>query len=172
MMWQGTTKVGFGVHDKYVIAWYCESKGEVTDATRARKNVGTPCYEGGYNACYNALALKYANKLRNNHDVAPLKLNQRAAREIDYHLSAQRPGEFRMPDPESRGWKYTGCYQSVFLQTDAALRPKVSSTSAAPAYWYDGVKSYDYARNARKTISTGFAEEGVPCSQSMTLSYR
>jgi len=69
-----------------------------------------------------------------------------------------------MPDPGERGWKYTGCYQSVFLQTDLALRPKVSSTSAAPEYWYAGVASYDYTRNAPKTVSTGFAEEHVPCS--------
>jgi hypothetical protein len=164
MLWQGTTKVGFGVHDKRVVAWYCESKGEVTDAARAKANVGTPCYRGGYNDCYNRLALKYANKLRNNHDVAPLKLNEGAAREIDYHLSAQRPGEFLMPEPGARGWKYTGCYQSIFLQTDAALRPKVSSTSAAPEYWYAGVDVYDYARNEPKIISTGFAEEPVPCS--------
>jgi hypothetical protein len=53
MLWQGTTKVGFGVYDKRVVAWYCASKGEVADAARARENVGTPCHSGGYNACYN-----------------------------------------------------------------------------------------------------------------------
>jgi hypothetical protein len=110
MLWQGTTKVGFGVHDKYVVAWYCENKGEIADAARAKANIGTTCFDGGYNECYNKLAMKAANKLRNNHDVAPLKLNARAAREIDYHLSAQRPGEFLMPNPGDRGWKYTGCY--------------------------------------------------------------
>ena len=164
MLWQGTTKVGFGVYDKYVVAWYCASKAELADAARAKTNVGAPCYGGGYNGCYNRLALKAANKVRNNHDVGALKLNEGAAREIDYHLSAQRPGEFLMPHPGARGWKYTGCYQSVFLQTAAALRPKVSSTSAAPEYWYDGVKSYDYARNAPKQVTSGFTEEPIACS--------
>jgi hypothetical protein len=92
MLWKGSTKVGFGVHGKYVIAWYCASKAELADAARAKVNIGAPCYGGGYNKCYNGLALKYANKLRNNHDVAPLKLNEAAARELEYHLSAQRPG--------------------------------------------------------------------------------
>jgi hypothetical protein len=164
MLWQATTKVGFGVHDKYVVAWYCENKGEIADAARAKENIGTTCFDGGYNECYNKLALKAANKLRNNHDVAPLKLNARAAREIDYHLSAQRPGEFLMPNPGARGWKYTGCYQSVFLQTDLALRPKVSSTRAAADYWYNGVKSYDYATNAPKAVSTGWTAENVGCA--------
>jgi hypothetical protein len=70
-----------------VIAWYC-NKGEVTDAEKAKVNVGVQCLGAGYNECYNTLALKQVNKSRNNHDVAPLKLNKKAAREIDYHLSA------------------------------------------------------------------------------------
>jgi hypothetical protein len=62
LMWRGTTRVGFGVHEKYVVAWYCKSKAELADAASARVNVGTPCSGGGYNECYNRLALKYANK--------------------------------------------------------------------------------------------------------------
>jgi hypothetical protein len=88
MVWKGTTKVGFGVHDKYVIGWYCANKGEVTDAAKSRTNVGAVCFEHGYNKCYNALALKYVNKLRNNHDVAPLKMQEDAARAIQYQLSS------------------------------------------------------------------------------------
>jgi len=172
MLWQGTTKVGFGVHDKYVIAWYCAEKAEIAVPARAKTNIGVNCYAGGYNTCYNALALKYANKVRNNHDVAPLKLDKGAAREIDYHLSAQRPGELLMPVPASRGWKYTGCQQSIFLEADLAKRAKVSSTTAAPEYWYGGVKSYDYATNAPKVVSTGYTEEAVACDQSVALAYR
>jgi len=108
-MWRGTTKVGFGVHDKYVVAWYCASKAEVADVAGAKKNIGAACHVGGYNKCYNTRALKFANKSRNNHDVAPLKLNEGAARAIDALLSKIRPAEFLMPDPAARGWKYTGC---------------------------------------------------------------
>jgi len=164
MLWRGAKKVGFGVHGELVVAWYCDAKAEVADAASAVANVGAHCDSRGYNECYNALALKYANKKRSNHDAAPLKLNVGAARAIDYRLSAQRPGEFFMPNPRDRGWQYRGCFQSVYLQTDAAARPKVSSTAAAPEYWYAGVESYSYATHAPKKVSTGYVEEGVPCA--------
>lgn len=163
MLWQGTTKVGFGVHGKYVVAWYCEDKAEATNTERALKNIGKSCLDNGYNDCYNEIALKAVNKSRINHSVSPLKLNEGAAREIDYHLSAQRPGDFYMPDPSDRGWKYTGCYQSVFLESDVALRPKVSSTAAAPQYWYDGASFYDYVRGQPKEGPSGWIEESVGC---------
>jgi hypothetical protein len=77
-----------------------------------------------------------------------------------------------MPNPKQRGWQYTGCFQSVYLETDTDARPKVSSTAAAPEYWYAGVESYSYATHAPKEGATGYVEEGIPCAQSVALAYR
>lgn len=77
-----------------------------------------------------------------------------------------------MPDPSERGWQFTGCFQSIFLETDANKIAKVSSTNAATESWYKGADSYDYVLNKAKTTSTGFVEETVGCSQSIALQYR
>ena len=49
MVWKNTSKVGFGVKDSTVIAWYCASKGNVGGAEDYKANVGKPCIKDGYN---------------------------------------------------------------------------------------------------------------------------
>lgn len=164
------------MHDKYVVAWYCEKKADVADAASARVNIGGACLDSGYNECYNRLALKAVNKYRSNHNAPPLKLNLLAAQTINVQLQYVKSSEFRMPDPNKRGVKYTGCFQSVFLETgDAAKRAKVSSTSVAVDYWYNGIKSYDYNTNASKVPTdaptSGYTSEPVGCLQSVLLAY-
>jgi hypothetical protein len=173
MMWQRTTKVGFGVHDKYVIGWYCENGAQSNDPRRAQQFVGYACNEKGYNDCYNKLALKQVNKLRGNHDVAPLKLNERAARELDFQLFRTEPGKLLLPQPSKRGYRNRGCYQSVFVEADQALIPRVSTSNAAVSYWYDGVEYYDYDHNKPKVVASkqDYAEEGLACMQSVALVY-
>lgn len=173
MMWQRTTKVGFGVHDKYVIGWYCENGAQSNDPRRAQQFVGYACNEKGYNDCYNKLALKQANKLRGNHDVAPLKLNERAARELDFQLFRTEPGKLLLPQPGKRGYRNRGCYQSVFIEADQTLIPRVSTSNAAVSYWYDGVEHYDYDHNKPKAVTSDqdYAEESLACMQSVALVY-
>jgi hypothetical protein len=52
-LWKGTTKVAFGKVSKYVIIWYCKDKPEVTDAAKAKANIGVACIKDGANKCYN-----------------------------------------------------------------------------------------------------------------------
>jgi len=152
------------VNGKYVIAWYC-IKAQSNDAIRASQFIGYPCFDKGYNECYNTLALKEVNKLRNNHDVAALKLNVRAARELDFQLIKTEPGKLLLPQPKNRGYNNRGCYQSVFLQNDQKLVAQVSTTNAAVKYWYEGVGSYDYNTNKPKVPSPQqiYVEEANAC---------
>lgn len=55
MIWAASTKVSFGVKDKWVIAAYCEAKGNdpVGDAAKFKENVGKACFIDGYNKCLN-----------------------------------------------------------------------------------------------------------------------
>jgi len=169
MLWQGTTKVGFGVHKKYVVAWYCEDKAELGDAAKAAKHIGTDCTARGYNECFNTIALKYANKVRNNHDVRPLKLDVPAARAIQVLLRSRAPGKFMLPLPQLRPYYYRGCYQSLYLETDAAAAQKLSSSATAAEYWYGGVKYYDYANNRHKSPTTGWEPVKASCHQAVGL---
>ena len=43
MVWKNTSKVGFGVKNDQVVAWYCEAKGNVGTAEDFKANVGEPC---------------------------------------------------------------------------------------------------------------------------------
>jgi hypothetical protein len=78
MVWKGTKRVGFGVKDRWVIAWYCEDKGAVGDAEAFKKNVGKMCVEKDkkMNSCYNDKALKKHNEYRKAHSAKDLELDK------------------------------------------------------------------------------------------------
>jgi hypothetical protein len=60
------------VKDKYVVAWYCETKANPANAAESIKNVGPVCSYQGYNKCYNDIALVAINKYRKNHETDAL----------------------------------------------------------------------------------------------------
>lgn len=88
MIWENSTKVGFGVKSPWVVAWYCpkgnEPKVGDTGSTDAyKKNVRKTCIENGMNICYNKFALKAHNDKRLLHkDTPPMETNVEAAKAI------------------------------------------------------------------------------------------
>jgi hypothetical protein len=70
MVWKNTSKVGFGVKGAYVIAWYCDSKGNVGGAEDYKANIGTDCIKDGYNTCYAEIALTSHRLKRKEHNAA------------------------------------------------------------------------------------------------------
>lgn len=64
MLWRGTTKVGFGVKGKWVVAWYCESGGATGPPSNFMANVGLHCVKNNINKCYNKLGADQHNALR------------------------------------------------------------------------------------------------------------
>jgi len=158
MVWRGTKRVGFGVFDKYVVAWYCEDKGELSNAIESKANVGRICYKHGYNQCYNDLSLVHVNKMRKNHKAKPLTFDEDAARAIQHELN-RADFDGSMPDSESRPIGFTGCGQSVFYQSDYSQRHEVSTTNMATEAWYKGITSYNFDTNQPKTGNGEYIKE-------------
>lgn len=71
VVWSGTTKVGFGVKGKWVVAWYCETKATPADTVATLNNIGKQCKTKGINNCLNDAALKAHNSKRMIHDTKP-----------------------------------------------------------------------------------------------------
>jgi uncharacterized protein YkwD len=81
VVWKATTKVGFGVKGKYVVAWYCEDQGAIGDEAAFKKNIEESCIQkNGVNKCYNDQALKANNKLRDDHGTEALSWDEKAAK--------------------------------------------------------------------------------------------
>jgi len=69
MMWKGTKKVGFGVRGRWVIAWYCNEKGNTGNKANFIKNVGEHCVASNkVNSCFNDLATEQHNAKRAQHE--------------------------------------------------------------------------------------------------------
>ena len=65
MVWKATTKVGFGVKGKYVIAWYCEATPNTGSTTEFKKNVGEKCVNAAkINVCFNVKQVTSHNEKR------------------------------------------------------------------------------------------------------------
>jgi hypothetical protein len=71
MVWKGTTKVGYGIRDNYVVAWYCEKPGNVDG--EYKDNVEQDCVKDGVDVCFAERALAATNEKRSRHKgAAPL----------------------------------------------------------------------------------------------------
>ena len=89
MVWKATTKVAFGVKDKWVIAWYCETKGNNGGPADYKANVGDKCInDDGVNTCFNDLALKAHNAKRTDHKAKPLRWHAEAAKALQGLMDA------------------------------------------------------------------------------------
>jgi hypothetical protein len=74
MVWKSTTKVGFGVKGKWVIAWYCEAAASTGSPTESVANVGEKCIDSdGVNTCYADRALLAHNTRRAYHESGKLE---------------------------------------------------------------------------------------------------
>ena len=73
VVWKGTGRVGFGIRDKTVVAWYCERGNWPRTESAFRKNVQKNCIEGNkkdkteWNICYNERQLEAHNGYRTIH---------------------------------------------------------------------------------------------------------
>jgi hypothetical protein len=77
LVWSGTTKVGFGVKGKWVVAWYCADKATPADSVASLNNIGRQCKKNGYHSCLNEAALKAHNGKRMLHDTKPFVWDQK-----------------------------------------------------------------------------------------------
>jgi hypothetical protein len=90
MVWKNSSKVGFGVKNNMVIAWYCDAKGNVGGADDFKANVGARCDKDTYNKCYAERALK-AHKLKRKYHEAhtpEIKLDIANSKELQLAMNA------------------------------------------------------------------------------------
>jgi hypothetical protein len=79
VVWAGTTKVGFGVKGKWVVAWYCQDKAAPSETVATKLNIGTQCKKNGIHSCLNDSALEAHNAKRMIHDTKPLVWDKKLA---------------------------------------------------------------------------------------------
>jgi hypothetical protein len=158
MVWSSTTKVAFGIKGKYVVAWYCEVKGnafgikasKTEPAATYEKNVGKSCLtfspnspKTWFNKCYNARQIKAHNDKRSLHESPKLSANDEASHEIQSTLNEMTRGEkVVMPQSSMRSTKFRDCGENVYTGTDAV---KLFNSALATNDWYDGMSEYDFA---------------------------
>lgn len=73
LVWKSSTKAGFGIKGKVVVAWICNKPGNVPyKAEDFKKNISKNCFEkekdGRYNKCFNDLSLTSTNEKRVWHE--------------------------------------------------------------------------------------------------------
>jgi hypothetical protein len=140
MVWKGTTKVAFGVRDKYVVAWYCEG-GDYTNPLESRANIGKLCDTTGYDGCYNELAVAAHNQKRNHHETADLELDADAARAIQLNMNKNN---FKgiMPKPTERNADFAQCAEAVYYDPVKANRAAMRTSNVVSDTWYRGIDEY------------------------------
>lgn len=86
VVWAATTKVGFGVKGKWVVAWYCDAKATPAETSASLQNIGVVCRRGGMNTCLNDVALNAHNAARRHHNTPPLALDETIAKELQLQM--------------------------------------------------------------------------------------
>lgn len=135
MVWSSTTKVAFGIKGKYVVAWYCEKKGNAfgvvasttEPAATYKLNIGASCLSFStstpktwFNKCYNDRQRAAHNVKRAIHESPKLLFNDVASREIQTHLSKMVRGEkVVMPQSTKRSLNFRECGENIYTGTDA-----------------------------------------------------
>lgn len=123
VVWKATTKVGFGIKGKYVVAWYCEDQGATGDADAYKKNIEESCIQAnGVNKCYNDQALKANNKKRDDHGTEELTWDEKAAEEVQKQMDAlKKDGKLDQTNIDLMkvgDGDFKACGQNVYTQDD------------------------------------------------------
>jgi hypothetical protein len=123
LLWRAYGKASFAVHGPWVIGRFCGSSiGAITPDKRTAvdnvHNVNPICTldkklpEGGYNRCYNTMALRYHNEQRSLREgTKTLKFDAAIARYIQAEM--EKPA-FASTGKTTPGGPWAGCGQSTY----------------------------------------------------------
>jgi len=173
MVWKDTIEIGFGIKGRFVVAWYCEKKGN-TPATYGadwKKNVIQDCEDDGMNTCYVEMALKEHNRLRSRHQFS--KKLENKSKKLEKYDAASRWIQEKMNASDFNGkildkGVYNDCGENIYdagATADAAALVALKETNVATTAWYAGQQWYDYDKGtardpgnaARVQLSNAFA---------------
>jgi uncharacterized protein YkwD len=83
MVWKGSTKVGFGIHGRFVVAWFCETEGNKPVTVAAfKENVPKACLAAGHNTCFDEANRKVLDERRGWHEATKTEKNDDAAKAL------------------------------------------------------------------------------------------
>jgi hypothetical protein len=112
-------------------------------------------YTGGYNTCYNEMALKAHNQARRRHEgFKPLALDATMATAIQKVLDGKA---FTGSITAAARGAYSKCGQNMFMLSDLTKSSSVYLENVATKAWYAGSKQYDVATGQPKAGSDSAA---------------
>lgn len=122
VVWKATTKVGFGIKNNFVVAWYCEEQPAIGDVANYKKNILESCIQdNGVNKCFNVHSLEANNKKRDDHGTEALEWDEKAAAEAQKQLN-QLKTDKKLDQVNIDKIVPTGdfkdCSQNVYTQDD------------------------------------------------------
>jgi hypothetical protein len=82
VVWQSTTRAGFGHRGEWVVALYCQTKATPFDQSANQANIGRPCSTQGINSCLNDELRKLHNEKRLLHQSPPLEFDEDLAKKL------------------------------------------------------------------------------------------
>jgi hypothetical protein len=161
MTWQATKKIGFGLRDKFVVAWYCDAKGNSGPGNAAattqnyKDNVKKDCVIDGVDQCYNDIALKAHNTARANHKGGKALLPYlEASKRIQARLNAAGSdfdGSIWSKEPDRT---FENCAENVYQapSSSTADLEATRQTAIAVDTWYGGQAWYDFSTGKPREV--------------------
>lgn len=133
-----------------------------------KANAGASCTRGGFNACYNALALARHNDYREGHEkkstsgaytLTPLlRLNEKNAAALQ-----EKMNEFTSVTNTLESYLSThlpaGCQMSFYTAEAGASAAELVKSHAATDSWYGGGAHYDDATGTYRAASDAAAQK-------------
>jgi hypothetical protein len=148
MVWKSTTKVGFGVKGKWVIAWYCDSAASTGSPPESVANVGQKCIADGVNTCYTTSALLAHNTRRAYHESDKLAHDAANSKKLQAAMD-----DSAFDGTITASLLPADCGQSIFEQGDPTKVALLATTDAATEGWYSGKANYAFDMGTYSKIS-------------------
>ena len=160
MVWKGAPgkKVGFGVKDRVVYAWYCDAGNTPATATAFKDNVFAAgnrkhCVDDTVNVCYNKKAILAHNDAKARHGSPALTYDREITKSAHAQLlevlgtCSGAVGTFTGTIKHDRPYKYQDCGENYY-QPPTLAADDLMSTDAATQHWLDGQSYWDYDAGA------------------------
>jgi hypothetical protein len=167
LLWRSYSRASFAVRAPWVVGRFCPAAGASISSTRTPvdnvENVNPLCSlptsseDGGYNRCYNKLALRYHNGARALREgTKNLVLDPAISKYLQGEMGK---AEFSTTGKVKRSGRWADCGESVYTRDEAASSssPAVEFTNEASQAWYAGVAAYNADTGKANDVNDGSA---------------
>jgi len=149
VVWSSTTRVGFGIKGKWVVAWYCETKATPMDSVASLNNIGKQCRKSGINSCLNDTQLKAHNDYRMMHDTKPLKWDKNLAIALQKQMDA--PDDFDGNAITVHADYLADCTQNIYEEKEDTTKIiELITSNSSTDNWYKGMSQFNFESGESK----------------------